>query len=234
MNLDLSLITEGVYTPSTIQPVPTDKQLYRVKHDFEYPNTVRGTAPTVEVYRLAPFYSTVLTKEWQFFCFDLIKQMVPDWPFELQAQKFRGVYANSTAFTNGQGFDADPGETPHANYITGEDLEFEDPKIFTLICGGNVLAGTEVGSYLRVETLDGKSNPPHGISRVTHPWLIQVGTIVTLVKLENGTNKVIRFPHLDGADVLVPIVSPSTVYYPLTKLVKLPIGSPVPSPYNLG
>ncbi len=234
MTLTLSVDDRFTYTPARINPVPPNKQLYRLKHDYEYPNTIRLTAPTAEVFRLSPFYSTVLTEKWQWFCFDLIREMVPDWSFELQAQKWRAVYNNSTAFTNGQGFDADPGEEHHANYITGEDLEFSDPKIFTLICGGNVISGVEVGSYLVVETLDGKADPPVGVSRATHPWLIQCGTIITLIKRSDGTNKVIRFPHLNGADVLVPIVSPYTVLYPLSKLVKLPLGSPVPSPYNFG
>ncbi len=206
----------------------TDRQLYRIKHDYELPEGVRPTANAPEVFRLEPNTSTKFTEAWQRFCFRLVKEQRPDLSDNALAKKFIKIY--DAAFMNDNRF-----RDGRANFITREHLSNELPRIFNLVCGGNVLAGTEDGEDLIVETLDGREPPPSNVSPATHPWLFQKATIITTIKLQKigdmQTFKVIRFPELSPADSIVPIVSIVPVRFPLDKLIKLPLGSPIPSPY---
>lgn len=209
-------------------PQATDRQLYRVKHDFELPDGGRPHPNMPEVFRLEPHTSMKFTEAWQRFCFKLVKDQRPDLSDDALAQKFKTMY--DSAFMNDNRF-----RDHRANFITGENLNNELPRVFDLVCGGNVLAGTEDGDDLIVETLNGREPPPSDVSPDTHPWLFQKATIITSTKLQmiDGmqTFKVIRFPELSPADSIVPIVSIGPVRYPLNKLVRLPLGSPIPSPY---
>lgn len=209
-------------------PQATGRQLYRVKHDFELPDGIRQKAPNPEVFRLEPHSGTPFTQEWQRFSFKWIKEQSPDLSQSDLATKFIHIF--DAAFMNKNRF-----RDGRANFITGENLDHELPRVFPLVCGGNVLAGTEDGDDLIVETMNGSEPPPSNVSPDTHPWLFQKATIVTRIKLDivDGVQrfKVNRFPELSPADSIVPILSMTTVRYPLNKLVRLPLGSPIPSPY---
>jgi len=211
--LDMNLSVSIRMKPADSQPA-----LYYVKHDYEL-GGVRASAPTPEVFRLEEWHFSEMIESWQWFCFTLLESNV---------QAFNGVWNSYRAFSNDHGVDL------FRNYITGQRLDKPLPAMASLVCGGNVLAGREEGGYLIVETMDGNEPPPAGVTRVTHPWLIQVATICTTTKLSDGTYKVTSFPQLDGRDVLVPIVASRPVQIPLSNLVRLPQGSAMPSPYNKG
>ena len=124
-------------------------------------------------------------------------------------------------------------DDPRADYINGENLGYGLPKIASLITGGNILSGREESGDLVIDYLDGTKAPPSTdeINRTTAPWLIQYATVAKM------NCQVIRFPYLSNAerniylDVPVPIIASQPIWFPLSKLVKLPLGSPIPSPY---
>ena len=113
---------------------------------------------------------TRLTKDWQFFWFDLCckvyygryHQDLTKAEYRWLATRWTSVGATTTAFTNFHGLDK------FRNYVTDENRDMEDPKIYTLVCGGAGLAGTPVllkkGKesrwMLKVEHFDGTKPPP--------------------------------------------------------------------------
>lgn len=223
--MNLSINTQIEYS----QAGNSVRHLYQVKHDYQLPKGVWRQFP--EVFRLEPHHYTDLTEAWQLFCFDLLIQSAGDIMTEMDIRrKFRAVYKYDLAMTNDNGFEN--GDDPRADFINRVDLKQELPKIATLVMGGTVLSGVIDGTDLIVDTLDGNRPPPSGITRKTHPWLIQCGTNATLIKMEDGTFKVNKFTQLNGADVLYPIIARITVRFPLSGLVELPIGAEAPSPYN--
>ena len=228
-------------------PLP---QLWQHRHDIELggvrpvvdpenPDALKG-AP--EVFVLLD-YSVPVTKQWQFYCRAINPAMA--------VQHIAALFGDEKAFCNGQGF-GNPNNL-RANYLLEEDLTFPLPKfgkVYT--CGGSVLAGNVSGSYLIVETLDGNREPPlrpghkypQSVDEInpddylflpeTHPWLFLVAVNVK----SNGT----AFPFANGGVYswtpdptrpfsFLPHVSRYEVRYPLSKLKKVPLGAPVPSPY---
>ena len=113
---------------------------------------------------------TRLTREWQFFWFDLCckiyygryHQDLTKEEYRWLANRWTSVGATTTAFTNLHGLDK------FRNYVLDTNEGMEDPKIYTLVCGGASLAGTPVlfqkGNerrwMLKVEHFDGNKPPP--------------------------------------------------------------------------
>lgn len=134
-----------------------------------------------------------------------------------------------------------------ANYITGERLDLVDPRWSTLVMGRNALCGVEMvsdGSFgitagtpvLKVETLD-PSNLPAGLSYETHPHLIHHCNIIT----DNKVDGLYQVNPFKNARVTYPykptyygLMASGSVYIPMWMLIKHPIGTPLPSPYNPG
>lgn len=130
------------------------------------------------------------------------------------------------------------------NYITGE-IHGEDPKWTNLVCGRNVICGTEMISdgsigirkgepVLKVETL----NPdalPFGINPIGNEHLIHHCTIITDRKLEDKYYQVNPFPQRGGREgkpVLYGLMSRTPVYIEMWMLDKLTLGAKLPSPYH--
>lgn len=193
-------------------------QLYQVKHDYELPLGIRDCAPCPEVFRLEPHTGVLLTEELQYFWYNLLVKMNNGYMSNDSLKSaWRNLTASNRAFTNGRGTDTCRDFISNTNY--GQVL----PMFYPLVCGGNILTGDEVIvnniSWLRVNTID--TTDLVGISREETPWLIQFGTIVQF-------DKVIRFPQLDGKEVPVPVLGKQPIYFPMWKLKKLPLGSPIP------
>lgn len=152
------------------------KPEYRVKWDWEIPGFDIERPQMPGVFRCGDLdnplngHYTRLTREWQFFWFDLCckvyygryHQDLTKAEYRWLANRWTSVGATTTAFTNLHGLDK------FRNYVLDENREMEDPKIYTLVCGGASLAGTPVlfqkgnkrSWMLKVEYFDGTKPPP--------------------------------------------------------------------------
>ena len=155
--------------------VPTP--VYRVMWDWErddFEGITRPNLPSVfrcgEIGDASNGHYVDLTREWQFFWFDLCSKIyygryhqdLTPAEYEWLADKWSVVGATKTAFTNQKGVN------DFANYVTNDRIGEEDPGIYTLVCGGASLAGTPVKFQkgnksrwmLKVEHFDGNQPPP--------------------------------------------------------------------------
>lgn len=130
------------------------------------------------------------------------------------------------------------------DYTNNTGLNLPYPAMATLICGRNVLMGTEMvltqrqGAYLagtpvlKVETM---KSPDFNVTRETHPHLVHIANVITTNIAPNGLRQVNAFPQLGGRSgrpVMYPVLSSKDVYYRLDRLRKMDIGEELPSPYN--
>jgi hypothetical protein len=230
MNIDLKL------TLSTKPP-----QLYQFLHDWEIPGqigTVRSCAGCPEVFNLGKLinnnYSHLvpLNRERQFFSFGLMSKalykkeysQLTRGEYDLLARAWEGVFSDTLAFSNGTGANS------RGSYIRGDppvDKDISYDKVRT--CGGNTHHGLrEVRNWLgrwmvEIETFNEPLPPVRDILLTDHRifWATNVYRV----------GKVGMFGHLGSNGVPLPLFSSEPVYYPLSALRKLPLGSPVPSPY---
>lgn len=122
--------------------------LWRVLHDKEIGPLWRPGLP--EVFPLFPNHFSSFGEPWQRLSWEMNKQY-------LTPGKWTAVYGATTWIANHQGFGNE--DDPRANYITGKDLMFANPRVEALTCGGNVLTGFVQGDNLVVSTLN-VNNPP--------------------------------------------------------------------------
>ena len=231
--------------PSTDLPPTMDMtQSYFVGHDYQLAENLyesRNGAPTPEVNMLVPRVYAPMNEKWQWFLFDLLNR-------ETTAL---GTYNNKTAFMNG----ASNGIDQMRNYITGERMNMELPALGAFTCGGAYIRGEETTykqvKCLKVATLDGKMDPPvicgpAGKNPEIETWaaanrnLWFLATIITDRKegIDPFTGfqsyGVDKFPR--GSFIRVPIVARNPtvepVYIPMSKLIKLALGTPPPNPWN--
>ena len=153
------------------------KPAFRVKWDWEWDDFEEITRPNLPgVFRCGEIsdhrngHYVKLTRDWQFFWFDLCCNIYYDrYHQDLTPQEYKHladrwtvVGATKTAFTNQHGLDR------FRNYVLDSRPDEEDPKIYTLVCGGASLAGTPVrfkkGNkstwMLKVAAFDGTNPPP--------------------------------------------------------------------------
>lgn len=181
---------------------------------------------------------TKLERAWQFFMFDLACFVVfgryhadlNNSEYEWLSHKFTSVFAETTAFCNGHGFDK------NINYVTGDLKNDTLPAIYTLVCGGASVAGeVAVNSkgveMLRVEHFDGAAAPPdvRMIDPYSDPRIFWATTITN--SPYDGGYKVYKFSQYDGADVPVPLIASSDIYFPLEFLATY-AATMRRSPYN--
>lgn len=198
-------------------PPPAMPQLWQVLHDAQLGEVRQPTdgegAP--EVFPMMDKHFTRFTRAWQMLSYELMA---------LPPKKWRAVFTWQRALTNNNGFES-PND-PRADYVNRMDLTSPDPKVASLLFGGNVITGRVDGDHLWVETLNGNDPPPSVAWMKEHPWLMQV---CTNVQYESG--KVFDFPQGDGLPVIVLILASKAVKFPLKNLKKLPLGSPIPRVY---
>ncbi len=185
-------------------------QLYRVKHDAELGPLWR-VAP--EVFPLNGNV-TPFTADWQSLTYQMCNGITgPHW---------RQVYAYNTAFMNNSGFN-DAADT-RADYVNQMDLSSPLPSWDKCrVCGGAVITGVESGGNLIVSTLDGRNPAPPLSWILRRPWFY----VHAVTVYDDG--HVGEFP--ENMPTLVPLVGWGTATISLNNLVKLPMGSPIPSPY---
>ena len=214
-------IIESAPPPKISLPQPA----YRVmwdweRDDFKVKGLFRPNLPCVfrcgEIKDHNLGHYVPLTREWQFFWFDLCCKIVygryhqdlTKIEYHQLANKWTVVGGNTTAFTNKKGLDK------FRNYVLKERLEKEDPKIYTLVCGGASLAGSLVPFVkgkkskwmLKVNHFDGTRPPPpvETIDPYTDPRVFFANSITSkkikgkynVINFEEGSN----LPNLKGKE----------------------------------
>jgi len=71
--------------------------------------------------------------------------------FSSTKDRWTDMYHYRYAFANNQGFGI-PND-PRANFVTGEDLTEELPRVEALVCGGSMIEGTRNGDWVKVKGL---------------------------------------------------------------------------------
>lgn len=233
-------------TPTSAQP-----QLYMHKDDIGMHGVVRGNTPCPAVFPLSDEQMKV-TKEWQYFLVAINPGM--------KLHNVSGLLNNSKAYCNHHGFisdEADKSDGPRANFIKEEDLNADLPvfnKVFTHArathTGREVTEGGK--TFLIVDTLDGTNPPPMkpGKARPQKlkdirmedylynpketPLLFFVSNNVALDGRLFPFPKGSKYSWMPNTDfyVFMPLVSDKVVKSPLEEWIKLPPGSPIPSPYQ--
>lgn len=228
LDASMKLITLQRVLPAEPEPAPIPNPdtytYYQALHDFELPDkyidedysqTKRirlaafetSNAGVPEVFRLEQFHFTNLTEPLQRLWFGLNPGMT------LNAW---GALTNGTlAFTNDHGTDQ------FRDYIRGQNMNKGLPKIATLICGGDVYTGVEVGNMLRVNTIIPSI-------RIPTPEEARARRLCFRATIIQKDGEVIRFPQMRNVippDVWIPLISSFPVYYPLDKLRRLPAGT---------
>lgn len=229
MSVVITPVTPIVLERVTVEPLPsTEKQLYYVKH-WPLGDPYRDGRP--EVVPMFPVKKTYFDVYWQNFYFDLFWHFTPEFSYDFAAKRWESLNGDHEALMNRSGF---PGDPPKANYITGKNINSIYIPAYdkTRSMGGNVVAGVEEGDNLRVETLDGNARPPTLDYVLKRPWKY-FHCVLALEK------RVGLFPQ--GCDKendiwqpsVAPLVSTIPVYLSLSKVIKLPLGSPIPDPYEI-
>lgn len=211
-----------------------------------------GGCPAVFVLK-EPTLKVTLTKQWQYYLIAI--------NYRMELQYVADILDTALAFANGTGFREEPmrnyilGKDLNVVDSRGRPVLPKLDKDRT--CSRNLLTGTVVANTLKLRTMNGNMPPPLKPGR-TYPAVIadidlddylytpqhnpEMFVVANMVATKpGGLTSVSPFPR--GAiyewtnDNLprtwLPLVSNETIYYPLSKLVKLPLGSPLPSPYRI-
>lgn len=264
----IKTFSNGTYQIESFTPIPSGTmQYYMQKEDIEsgvFLNeegnpklrdcAYSGGCPAVFTF-MNPLLKVTLDKHWQFYLIAI--------NYHMTLENVSKLLDKSLAFCNGTGFRSEP----MRNYILGVDLNVVDargrpvyPKFDKdRTCSRSVMTGIEVGSTLRVLTLDGNQPPPlkpgktypqeigairpddylYHPKHPEHRHLFFAANVVA--SKPGGQSSVAPFPR--GAiydwtgDNLpyswMPHVSRHVIYYPLSRVRKLGLGSPIPSPFRI-
>ena len=129
--------------------------------------------------------------------------------------KWRVVFGNTTAFTNGQGY-FKAGD-PRADWVSNIDTDYPNPKLMkAIICGGMFIRGDVVGDMLvcrpGVHAIDADRPVPSVEDVIANNWYFAA----TTCKYPN----VSHFPQGGGGPVLIPYILREPVAYPLRWFVR--------------
>lgn len=188
--------------------------MWRVKHDPERPDYDPPRVNLPEVYRVLPFHEMIFTAEMQWLWYRVSGISDP--------MQWRKLGGNELYLFNG--YHGWPG---HADHVNGLELDRPNPRApQMLICGGALVTGNPVGGRLYLNGIDIRQPLPHP-STVVSKRLRYVNTTMQ----SNGT--IGRFPQGEGKNCFTPLFLGLDAYLPLSSLVYIPPGSPLPSPFEL-
>lgn len=125
-----TLVGDLAIPPLPAPPPPSLPQLWRVRHDKELGPLWRLNLP--EVHPFSPGHFTPFYAGWQWLSFDINQP----W---LDAKHWTALYSCHRAFTNNQAWDC----RCAANFVEGDNLTCELPKVEALVCGGAYLKGQQ-------------------------------------------------------------------------------------------
>jgi hypothetical protein len=189
----LLVYSDGSVRKEQAVTLPPRPPLFRVLHELEVPQ-VYWTTPVKmpEVRALFPAHFSDFGREWQL----LSKAMNP----RISANRWTSVYGYFAWIANGQGFGDE--SDPRANYVTGQDLTHENPRVECLTTGGSVVTGRVDGASLIIETLDVRSVP-------SLDWIMARPWYWTYAVTIDGNRTPRRFPQgLQPNGEVVPIIHP--------------------------
>lgn len=192
------------------------RQYWRVNHDSTF---WRPNLP--EVFPFEPNHHSFMTRAYQL----MSKAINPT----MTNQKWRTLYADTTAFTNNQGFEK--AGDPRADFVNGLNLSSPLPKQEALICGGAILLERKVlNGYLYPVYIDATKLLPTAAFVLANPHLYFDALSVDQDFLGNIVLR--RFPQGAGQRVYVPFLANREIKIPLHRVSRLPNGIPFPSPYQ--
>jgi len=137
---------------------------WRVKHDIELPQGIwRAHLP--EVHPLFPNHHSEFDRGHQF----LSRAMNA----RISVGNWTSVYHYRLWIANNQGFGMKT--DPRANWVAGKDLDYLNPRVECLTCGGSMIEGQDLGENVAVKVLDFNS-PPDLTWLKSHPQYWTYGT----------------------------------------------------------
>lgn len=184
-----------------------------------------------------------LNRAVQGFIYQQLRLAAPGMGIPDLKKAFTSLLGAHLAFANGTGFPQNDGDSPHANYMTGEDLGSPDPKLDRpRTTKGNVylVPDPDVTWFIgneecyRIQTIKANALPNvNDVNFEKTPWLVSRCVTSTpypattpFPGLPTGGYKCNRFPQLDGNDVPMPLIT-NTGWGFLPKRFL----SPVPDPF---
>ena len=244
----ITTFSDGTYQIDRFDQEPP-VQMYMHKEDRDVQGYLRSCAPCPAVWVMLDDPHALLTRQWQYYLRAINYNMTLENVYLLLDDHL--AFANDTCFPSLD----DPGE--RADFFFNRNTGGKAPGLNKVrTTSRSVLTGVEEGGFLRVTTFDSRSLPPlkpgrsypqdisevnpddYAIMPETHPWMFMVANIVNRREevvpfprgalypwFEGGTTPVTFLPHISNYGW-------GPVRYPLANLVKLPLGSPVPSPYR--
>lgn len=220
---------------------------YMHREDLAVKGYIRSCAPCPAVFWLKDDSHNPITKQWQYYLIAI--------NYAMDLEDVFLLLDNNLAFCNETGLRND--SDPRQDWFHNKDLTRKPPSFHKVItCSRNVITGVEQGDMLKVKTFDIRFNPPLKPGR-TYPRTIDEINLDDYLyipqrnremfisaNIVNRAGEVVQFPRgglYDWAEEpntpysFLPLVSNPTygpVLYPLANLQKLPVNSPVPSPYR--
>ena len=129
---------------------------------------------------------------------------------DLAKNKWRAVYGNNVAFTNGQGYGKK--NDPRRDYVNKMDLTKNYPKLMkAIICGGMFIRGYAEGSnlvcYPGIHAIDANKPTPPVQTIIDNNWYFTATT--------GGMKSIHNFPQRGGYPILIPFFLIEPTPYPL-------------------
>lgn len=239
---------------NNIPPTPAPVQMYQHKDDTEISDSswgggIRPCASCPAVWVLLDDPHVIINRQWQYYMIAINYNMTLENVFLLLDDHL--AFANNTGFRNLD----NPGKK---DYFFNRTEYSEFPSLDKVrTCSLNVMTGREVGPYLHVTTFDSRQPPPlkpgktypnsvQDINPEDYLYLPQFNREMFVVAtIVNRKGEVVQFPRgalypwtNDNTPYsFIPLISNhdpkyGTVMYPLSRLKKIPLGSPVPRPYR--
>jgi hypothetical protein len=234
-------VTIQVQPRPVIEPAiePEKVQLYQHREDMAVYGYIRSCAPCPSIFPMTGDIKTEIDEQWQYYVRAI------NWGMELQY--VAALFGPEKAFTNRNV------ENICSDWLRRRNLDMPPPwwdKVRTT--SRSVMTGVEIGDTLKVAIMDGNKPPalkpgksyPKSVGEInpdsymfmpqTHRHLFCVANIVNIkgevVPFDNGA---LYDWTGDGMPyTFIPHIARFAVFYPLKNLIKLPPGSPVPSPYR--
>jgi len=228
---------DNIYVREQEETTPLPGFRRRVLHDWERDDWVsngsyvwRSNLP--EVYRCGEaenhenHHFVQLTKEWQFFWFDIMSKVyfgkyhgeLTKTQYAWLSSRWTAIGGNKRAFTNGHGTDV------YRNYVADTNRDTKTlPAIATLVCGGHcftekrIVINSAGEEMLELPSFDGKASPPDVRTiDVKNDPRIFIAVNITNTKILTGGFAITPFPQLEvanGSKTDVPIIFVS--YFPV-------------------
>lgn len=246
MNLSIKISIKNNTLPAPSTSFTPGITPYMHREDREVLGGIRSCAPCPAVFVLKDDNHNLITKQWQYYQIAINSSMT--------LENVALLLDNNLAFTNSTGL-GNEGD-PRADFFRNENLAHKPPQFDKVrTCSRNCVTGVEQNGMLNVKTFDIRFPPPlkpgkayprtiEEINPDDYLYLPRYNREMFLVaNIVNGRGEVVQFPRgglyswtNDNTPYsFLPLCS-NPAYGPvlvsLSRFRKLPVDSPVPSPYR--